>query len=111
MHVSKAAFLLCCSAQLAFALSSAELQSGPQAATAAPWRVAQQQPSRCRITDPTGTPLNIRTSPNGRVVGALENGRSVTIIDRTFDRQRRPWVYVADAHDGQPLGWAFREFV
>jgi hypothetical protein len=35
----------------------------------------------CRITDPTGTPLNVRTQPNGSVVGDVSNGTLVTIAD------------------------------
>ena len=67
--------------------------------------------SRCRVTDPTGTPLNIRTAPYGRIVGTIANGRLVTIIDRSQDRRGKPWVYIADAYNGEPLGWVYREFV
>jgi hypothetical protein len=30
--------------------------------------------SSCRVRDPTGTPLNVRTSPNGNAAGTLNNG-------------------------------------
>jgi hypothetical protein len=33
----------------------------------------------CQVTDPTGTPLNVRDRPNGQVVNALRNGREVYI--------------------------------
>jgi hypothetical protein len=36
----------------------------------------------CRVVDPTTTPLNVRTTPNGRIVGTLENGAMVSVLDR-----------------------------
>ncbi len=67
--------------------------------------------TRCRVMDPTGTPLNVRAAPNGSVVGQLRNGRLVTVLESSQDRRRRSWVYVADFSSGQPIGWVFREFV
>jgi hypothetical protein len=67
--------------------------------------------TRCRVMDPTGTPLNLRTAPNGAIVGTLMNGMLVTIIDRAADANGRPWVYVASLESGAPLGWVFREFI
>lgn len=75
-----------------------------------PTTSAQAQ-SRCRVMDPTGTPLNVRTAPMGRVVATIENGYLVSIIDQTRDRQGKPWVYVARRTDGEPLGWVYREFI
>ena len=66
---------------------------------------------RCRVTDPTGTPLNVRTAPYGRVVGTLPNGALVSVIDRSRDSAGKSWVYVADRRDGAPLGWVYREFI
>lgn len=66
---------------------------------------------RCRVTDPSGTPLNVRTAPYGRIIGTIPNGRLVSVIDRARDQQGRPWVYIADARTGEPIGWVFREFV
>ena len=73
--------------------------------------IAAAAQSRCRIMDPTGTPLNVRTGPNGRIVGALPNGMLVTVLDRTTDGGGRSWVYVARYDSGRPIGWVFREFV
>jgi hypothetical protein len=67
--------------------------------------------SRCRVMDPTGTPLNLRTGPNGRIIGTLPNGVLVSVIDRTTDANGKPWVYIASLETGQPLGWVFREFI
>ncbi len=60
--------------------------------------------ARCVVTDPTGTPLNIRATPNGKIIGTLRNGASVTIRDTAYDSRGRPWVYIGS-------GWVFREFV
>jgi hypothetical protein len=67
--------------------------------------------SRCKVMDPTGTPLNIRTAPNGAVVGQASNGALVSVIDRATDGRGRPWVYIAHRASGEPLGWVFREFI
>ena len=36
---------------------------------------------RCKVTDPTGTPLNVRDGPNGKVIGTLANGALVAIVE------------------------------
>lgn len=74
------------------------------------WSEASAQ-SRCRVMDPTGTPLNVRSSPNGTVVGSLRNGTLVTILDRSRDRQGRSWVYIGRYRSGQSVGWVYREFI
>ena len=77
---------------------------------AAPGSQALAQ-SRCRVMDPTGTPLNVRTAPNGRVLGALPNGILVSVIDHAVDANGKPWVYIKSLGDDTALGWVFREFV
>ena len=67
--------------------------------------------SRCKVMDPTGTPLNIRAAPNGEVIGVAANGAMVSIIGNARDNRGRPWVYVAHRDSGQALGWVFREFI
>jgi hypothetical protein len=67
--------------------------------------------AECIVADPTPTPLNVPTAPNGRVIATLDNGQSVYIIDRTLDRQSRAGVYVGDSETDKPIGWVFREFV
>jgi hypothetical protein len=66
---------------------------------------------RCRVLDPTGTPLNVRTSPYGTVIGTLANGVLVSVIDQSTDRNGRPWVYVAAYDSSRPIGWVYREFI
>jgi hypothetical protein len=72
---------------------------------------ASSPATRCRVMDPTGTPLNVRTSPKGTVVAALPNGMLVSIIDRAIDQHGRTWVYIGNYDTRQPIGWVFREFI
>ncbi|MDP2800467.1 MAG: SH3 domain-containing protein [Phreatobacter sp.] len=72
---------------------------------------AEAQSARCRVMDPTGTPLNIRDAPNGDVVGRVRNGALVTRLRVSEDDRGRPWAYVADRASGEPLGWVYREFI
>jgi Bacterial SH3 domain len=67
----------------------------------------------CRTTDPTGTPLNVRDRPNGRIVNTLCNGREVKMHETTYDSQGCPWVLVGGYYEGiyRTWGWVFREFV
>lgn len=67
----------------------------------------------CQVTDPTGTPLNVREQPNGRVINSLRNGREVYIEDTANDSQGRPWVKVGGYYEGKyrVWGWVVREFV
>jgi hypothetical protein len=69
--------------------------------------------SVCKVTDPTGTPLNVRDQPNGRVINSLRNGREVYIEETTVDSQGRPWVKISGYYNGtyRVWGWVFREFV
>lgn len=61
----------------------------------------------CVVADPTGTPLNIRTSPNGRIVGSISNGHRVRITDQTT-QDGKQWAYIAGT---RPKGWVFRRFL
>jgi hypothetical protein len=66
--------------------------------------------SRCMVTDPTGTPLNVRSRPNGgSIVGALHNGTSVRVMDREIDERGRTWSYVVPAQG--KAGWIYRHFI
>lgn len=65
----------------------------------------------CRVADPSGTPLNLRTTPYGRIIGVVENGTMVSVMDETRDRAGRVWVYVRDDYSTQPLGWVYRDYI
>lgn len=67
----------------------------------------------CRVTDPTGTPLNARLRPNGKVINRIRNGRNVFIQSVASDDEGKPWVLVAikDRGNYKILGYVLREFV
>jgi hypothetical protein len=67
----------------------------------------------CRVSDPTGTLLNVRSSPNGRIVGKIKNGRNVYIQSVERDAKGKPWVLIAVKEQGQNrvLGFVLREFI
>ena len=76
--------------------------------------VSAQNLERCRVVDPTGTPLNLRAGPNGPVIGTVANGRLVRYLRDQDDARGRTWVQIApwnDGGSGRPLGWVFREFI
>ena len=67
----------------------------------------------CRVADPTGTPLNIRLTPNGRVVATARNGSPIQVFageDRR-DRQGRLWHYVALPGSSAPDGYAIASYI
>jgi hypothetical protein len=72
---------------------------------------AEAQSPRCRVMDPTGTPLNLRDRPNGGVLGQVRNGTLVESTRIASDERGRPWAYIVDRNSGEPLGWVFREFI
>lgn len=63
----------------------------------------------CKVTDPTGTALNLRKQPNGQIIGTVENNTKVYIYEIVRDEKNRPWAKVGS--EGRVLGWAFREFI
>lgn len=67
--------------------------------------------SRCRVMDPTGSPLNVRTSPNGKIIDTLPNRMLVTVVDQAFDQNQRSWVFLKRGTDDEPTGWVFRDFI
>ena len=75
---------------------------------------AQAQDGKiCRVADPTGTPLNARLQPNGKVVNRLRNGRTVYAQSISTDNEGKPWVLVAIKNQGsyKIMGYVLREFV
>jgi hypothetical protein len=64
----------------------------------------------CQVSDPSGTPLNVRATPNGNKVGTLNNDDLVTILDQASDRAGKAWVYVG-REDRSPIGWVYRDYI
>ena len=63
---------------------------------------------QCRVDDPTGTPLNVRSAPNGTILMALANGTRVDVIEEMKIGPKR-WLFIA--RQGKRLGWAFGAYV
>jgi uncharacterized protein len=66
--------------------------------------------AECQVMDPTGTPLNVRTSPDGNIVATLSNGLRVVILDHA-SRRGKDWVYIGNANDRAPIGWVFENYL
>lgn len=62
----------------------------------------------CLVDDPTGTPLNVRSAPNGTILMALANGTRVDVIEEMKIGPKR-WLFIA--RQGERLGWAFGAYV
>ena len=67
-----------------------------------------QAGKRCMVTDPTGTPLNVREA-SGRIIDTLGNGGFVEILRMGEDAKGKPWAYVAYGDGAR--GWVYREFI
>lgn len=67
--------------------------------------------TRCIVADPTGTPLNVRTSPNGPILGPIDNGRRVYVMDHATDKRGKAWVYIGDTENRVGVGWVIRAFI
>ncbi len=79
------------------------------AALAVAWAAPALAGDRCKVTDPTGTPLNIRDQKKA-IIGTIENGRLVYVQRYGQDSDGKPWAYVSTA-SGKRLGWVYREFI
>jgi hypothetical protein len=60
----------------------------------------------CTVNDPTGTPLNVRAQPEGKILGALNNGTQVLVRET-----KGKWARVAPMMDNAKDGWVFKEYV
>jgi Bacterial SH3 domain len=93
----------------AIAPALSQPQRPPQGQSDQGQQQQQKKQQTCTVTDPTGTPLNVRKSPNGRVIGAVENGSNVRIVGSSKDNKGRPWAKIRG--DSGATGWILREFV
>ena len=66
--------------------------------------------SDCIVSDPTGTPLNVRTAPNSRVLRTLRNGTPVNIEQVVTGPDGKRWAFVT-APNGDAHGWVFYAFL
>lgn len=65
----------------------------------------------CKVQDSSGTPLNVRSAPNGKkIVTTLKNETKVEILKETQDSQDRTWSYIRlKQKNAKPLGWVLTE--
>jgi uncharacterized protein YgiM (DUF1202 family) len=85
---------------LIFALTVADLSAQTQVALP------------CRVSDGTGTPLNVRSKPNGgKIVKKLKNGTKVYIWEETGDAQDRGWSLIRLTPKGKNIGWVLFELL
>lgn len=64
---------------------------------------------KCTVNDPTGTPLNVRSRPNGPILGALHNGTPVLLWKLVYVRDK-PWAKITTEGPGKS-GWVFRRYL
>ena len=64
--------------------------------------------TRCVVADPSGTPLNVRSQPQGTILGALSNGTAVEVRDVEPDRRGNVWARVVPPGRGK-AGWVYRD--
>ena len=66
----------------------------------------------CTVADPTGTPLNVRATPAGRLLPEVfYNGANVTMYETSRDgRGNAAWALVGKP-GGNPHGWVFRDYI
>jgi hypothetical protein len=59
------------------------------------------------VNDPTGTPLNVRRSPNGEILGAFSNGQQVTVKE-TVEVNNKKWSHVVAPSNE---GYVFADYI
>ena len=64
----------------------------------------------CKVTDPTGTPLNIRAEAGGEVIGQVRNGVTVRALERTT-RNGQEWVLVEKWGEDSAIGWVYDPYL
>ena len=69
-----------------------------------------QRSISCEVIDPTGTPLNVRETPNAsNIVTKLPNGTRVIPYKVAYDEKDRHWILIGDAVHS--WGWVFGPYV
>lgn len=65
-------------------------------------------PPVCTVVDPTGTPLNVREGPNGKILSTLKTGSKVEFIEHKEDKGKK-WALVAKY--GESWGYVFGDYL
>jgi len=64
----------------------------------------------CTVKDPTGTPLNVRSEPNGEIYGQFRNGVKVRKLE-SQTHNGREWILVERIPDDNVVGWVFDPYL
>ena len=64
---------------------SPEIRTWPVETLSHESKLVQMKDVACVVADPTGTPLNVRTTTKGKIIGKLQNGTHVMIPDADGD--------------------------
>lgn len=64
----------------------------------------------CTVADPTGTPLNIRESPNGDIYGTWDNGIRVRPYEEVVVKGKK-WYGVERLAEDNTIGWVFDPYL
>ncbi len=63
----------------------------------------------CSVNDPTGTPLNVRSKPNGEIIARLRNG---TIVEQTDTPYKGKWAEISfDSGNIKVTGWVYKKYL
>ncbi|MGD9581524.1 MAG: SH3 domain-containing protein [Vampirovibrionia bacterium] len=67
----------------------------------------------CYVKDPTGTKLNVRSAPGGKIINTLNNGFPVDIIDVKYDKNGKGWANIGGILSGKAgeIGWVYRDYL
>jgi hypothetical protein len=65
---------------------------------------AGEAAERCLVTDPSGTPLNVREAPGGRLKATLDNGIVVEIAETVADARGRRWGRISGGRAPAAIG-------
>jgi hypothetical protein len=60
----------------------------------------------CVVNDPTDTPLNVRSRPYGKILGALRNGTFVNA-----GKRNGKWIKIVPEEGRGKSGWVFRQYL
>jgi TIR domain len=82
--------------------------ASPQPVVAAPIVAGASHP--CIVADPTPTPLNVRTKPNGPMALTMDNGATVHVIGQATVNGES-WSKIGSGRDGPVLGWVFSDYL
>jgi hypothetical protein len=80
-------------------------------ATAKPFDSEADYLKTCTVQDPTGTPLNVRERPSGRIIDRLANGLEVSVLSMVRDRNGKIWIALPKGDSEFVRGYVLRKYL